>query len=383
MLKEGIPIGRIFGINIRLHYSWFLIFAVVTWALATNYFPVVYPEWSTTTAVITGLITSLLFFISLLAHELMHSIVAQRSGIPVKSITLFVFGGVSQITREPDQAGMEFKIAIAGPLTSVVLGVIFWAIWFLVPARFETVSAVSFWLGWINLSLAAFNLVPGFPLDGGRVLRAIIWWRTKDLRRATRLASNFGRLIGFILIGAGIWFIFTGYWFNGLWLALIGWFLFNSATQSYRQLVLQQSLQGYSASDIMHHDCSMIAPTTTIEKLVNEFMLPQGRRCFLVTEGGKMQGLVTLQEIKKVQRDAWATTEVSKIMQPVDQLAWVKPEEDLNTVMTMLTEKDINQIPVMEKGEVVGMVARDNLLNFINVRSSLGMTEGDTPADKG
>lgn len=381
MLKEGIPIGRIFGIDIRLHYSWFFIFALVTWVLASTTFPAAYPEWSTATAIITGLITSLLFFISLLAHELMHSVVAQRSGIPVKSITLFVFGGVSQITREPDRAGMEFKIALAGPLTSIVLGAIFWLIWFFVPARFDMVSAVSFWLGGVNLALAAFNLVPGFPLDGGRVLRAIIWWRTEDLRKATRLASNIGQFMGFLLIGGGIWFVFAGYWFNGLWLALIGWFLFNSATQSYRQLVLQQSLQGYSASDIMRHDCSMIEPGTSIEKLVNEFMLPQGRRCFLVTEGGKMRGLVTLQEIKKVQRDAWADTEVSRIMQPIDQLAWVKPGEDLNTVLKMLTEKDINQIPVMEKGEVVGMVARDSLLNFINIRSSLGMTEGELPGE--
>ena len=382
MFKEGIPIGRLFGIDIRLHYSWFLIFALVTWGLSIN-FPADYPHWSTFQTVIASLITSLLFFISLLAHELMHSVVAQRSGIPVKSITLFVFGGVSQITREPDQAGMEFKIALAGPLTSIVLGVAFGLVWFFVPERFEAISAVSLWLGAINLTLAIFNLVPGFPLDGGRVLRAVIWWRTKNLRRATRLASNAGQLIGFILIGSGIWLIFTGYWLNGVWLALIGWFLFNSATQSYRQLVLQQSLQGYSAGDIMHHDCSMIESDTSIEKLVNEFMLPQGRRCFLVTEGGKVQGMVTLQEIKNVQRDARAATPVSRVMRPIDRLAWVKPEEDLNTVMNMLTEKDINQIPVMEKGEVVGMVGRDNLLNFISVRSSLGMNEGEAPPEKG
>jgi Zn-dependent protease/predicted transcriptional regulator len=373
MLREGIPIGRLFGISIRLHYSWFIIFALVTWALTTSYFPVVHPHWSTTTAVVTGLITSLLFFASLLAHELMHSIVAQRSGIPVKAITLFVFGGVSQISEEPRQASVEFKVAIAGPLTSIILGGIFWAIWFLVPSRIETLNAVSFWLGWINLSLAAFNLIPGFPLDGGRVLRSIIWWRTKNLRRATRFSSNVGKVVGLLFIFGGIWYVFAGSWFNGLWLALIGWFLTNAAAQSYRQMVMQLALQGYAASDIMHHECLMIPPDITIEKLVNEHLLPLGRRCFLVAIDGKVQGLVTLQDIKAVLRAEWPTKQVSQIMKPIEKLKWVRPDEDLGTVMRVLTEEDINQLPVMQEGNIVGMVARDNLLNFINVRNNLGI----------
>ncbi len=362
MLREGVPIGRLFGISIRLHYSWLIIFTLVTWALATSYFPVVYPDWNMGTSIAIGLITSLLFFASLLAHELMHSIVAQRSGIPVKAITLFVFGGVSQISEEPQRAGIEFKVALAGPLTSIVLGGIFWIIWFLTPGQMEKLNAVSFWLGWINLSLAAFNLIPGFPLDGGRVLRSIIWWRTKNLRRATRISTNIGKVVGLLFIFGGVWYIFTGTWFNGLWLALIGWFLFNAATQSYRQMV-------------MHRECLMIPPELTIENLVNEQLLPTGRRCFLVAVDGKVQGIVTLQEIKSVLRAQWPTTQVGQIMRPLDKLKWVTPEEDLNTVMRIMTEEDINQIPVMHDGNIVGMVARDNLLNFINViniRNNLG-----------
>ncbi len=190
MLKEGIPVGRLFGISIRLHYSWFVIFALVIWALSRDYFPAVYPHWSAAIAVSAGIVTSLLFFISLLAHELMHSLVAQRYGIPVRAITLFIFGGVSQITEEPHDARTEFSIAFVGPLTSIILGGIFWGLWYLLPPAFDVIAAVSFWLGWINILLAVFNLVPGFPLDGGRVLRSIIWWRTGNLRRATRIASR-------------------------------------------------------------------------------------------------------------------------------------------------------------------------------------------------
>ena len=198
MLKEGFPIGRLFGISIRLHYSWFVIFALVIWALSTDYFPVAYPHWSIGISISAGVITSLLFFMSLLAHELMHSLVAQHYGIPVRAITLFVFGGVSQITEEPHEARTEFRIAVAGPLTSIILGGIFWLLWYLLPPALDVVAAVSFWLAWINILLAVFNLVPGFPLDGGRVLRSIIWWRTRNLLRATQIASNIGRAIGFI-----------------------------------------------------------------------------------------------------------------------------------------------------------------------------------------
>lgn len=372
MSRQGIPIGRIFGIPIRLHYSWFIIFALVTWALATSYFPTAYPHWSTATSIAVGFITSLLFFVSVLAHELMHSVVAQRSGIPVKSITLFIFGGVSQITAEPGEAGVEFRMALAGPLTSIILGGAFWAIWYL-SARVETVQAVAFWLGLINLSLAAFNLVPGFPLDGGRVLRSIIWWRTRNLRRATKLASDIGRGISLLLIFGGIYLLFTGNWFNGLWLAFIGWFLGSAAVQSYRQLVLQQTLQGHAVSEIMSRDCSTVPPELTVDKLVNENILPLGRRCFVVAQGDRVQGLVTLQDVKTVPPMERASRKVGQIMKPFDRLKWVTPDEDLASVMRTLSEEDINQLPVVEDGRIVGMVARDNLLNFINVRDKLGL----------
>ncbi len=375
MLKSGVSIGRIFGIPLRLHFSWFFIFALVTWALVASYFPDVYPNWSLMASILTGIITSLLFFGSVLLHELMHSVVAIASGIPVKSITLFIFGGVSQITEEPTKPKIEFKIAIAGPLTSIILGGFFWAIFYFVPESLEYIKAVSFWLSLINLMLGAFNLLPGFPLDGGRVMRALLWWRTGNLRRSTRWASNAGRGISFLFIFGGIWFIFQGpeWWFNGLWLAFIGWFLGNAAVGSYRQLTLQQMLQGHEVNEAMTRSCITIQPNITLDELVSEHILPTGNQCFVVTDRGNIQGLITLKEIKEIPRVKWAAKKVSEVMTPVSELKQVNPNEDLARVMKILTEDEVNQLPVVEDGKIIGMISRENMLAFINLRDKLGM----------
>ena len=368
MLRGGIPVGKLFGISVRLNYSWFIIFVVVTWALATSYFP----NWSLATSIFAGVVTSLLFFSSILAHELMHSLVAQASGIPVKSITLFIFGGVSLITEEPKEPKVELRIALAGPLTSFILGGIFWAIWFMLPDTAEVAKVVAFWLGWINLILAVFNLIPGFPMDGGRVLRAILWWRSRDLRRATKIATNIGQGIGYLFIFGGIWLIFSGFLFNGLWFAFIGWFLGNAAAGSYRQMSLQQVLKDHLTSEIMTRDCLMVPSDTTIEKLVNDYILPSGRHCLVVADSHVL-GLVSLENIKAVPRHQWASYAVKEVMTPFEKLKWVTPNEDLSSVLKILTEQGVNQLPVVEDGNIVGIVARDNLLSFFNVHDKLGV----------
>jgi len=373
MLRGGIPIGKAFGISLRLNYSWFIIFVLVTWALSTSYFPSQYPGWSLSVRIAAGVVTSFLFFGSVLAHELMHSIIAQRNGIPVRSITLFIFGGVSEITEEPNQPRVEFRMAVAGPLTSLIIGGIFWAIWFWLRATNEFVTAIAFWLGWINVFLAGFNLIPGFPLDGGRVLRSILWGRSGNLRDATRTASNIGRGVGYLFIFGGIWLIFLGNWFNGLWLAFIGWFLENAAIGSYRQLALRDMLQGHKVSEIMTRECLTVRPELTIEQLVNEHVLVSGRRCFPVAANSHVLGLVTIHNVKAVPRDQWQTRTVNKAMTPFENLKWVEPDQDLSTVLGIMTEDDINQVPVVENRNIVGMVARDNLLSFVSVRGELGM----------
>jgi Zn-dependent protease/CBS domain-containing protein len=377
MLRGGIPIGKAFGISLRLHYSWFFIFALVTWALAAAYFPSEYPSWSLSARIAAGLITSILFFASVLVHELMHSIVSQRQGVPVQSITLFFLGGVSQITSEPKQPGDEFRMAIVGPLSSLVIGGILLGVYYqwrtVDTFAVQFVTGIAYWLGFINVFLGVFNLIPGFPLDGGRVLRSLIWWRSRNLTSATRIASNVGRAVGFVLIFIGIWFIFTGNWFDGIWLALIGWFLESAAVGSYQQLLMQEMLKGHVVSEVMSTDCAVVPPDMTIDHLVNGNILSSGRRCFPVGSGSEIMGLMTLHNVKEVPRDQWATETVKEAMTPFDKLKWVRPDEELSSVLRILTQDDINQVPVVQDNKIIGMVSRENLLNFVHVRSRLGM----------
>jgi Zn-dependent protease/predicted transcriptional regulator len=356
---------------LRLHYSWFFIFGLIAWALASSYFPDVFPDWSLATYWLIGLATSLLFFASLLLHEMAHSLVAKAAGIPIRSITLFIFGGVSQMAREPETPAVEFRVALAGPLTSLALSAIFWGIWAAARGFNEPLEAVAFWLGWINMVLAGFNLIPGFPLDGGRVLRSILWWRQRDLPRATRMASNVGRAVGYLFIFGGIWLLFAGLWFSGLWLAFVGWFLQSAAAGSYRQVAMQSILQGHTVSEVMTRDCPPIDPNLTVEQLIHDYILTSGRRCFPVVEAGSFLGIMAFQDVKDVSRDQRASTTVRDAMTPLDKLKLVGPNDELSGVLELLTTADVNQVPVIENGRIIGMVGRDAVLSFIQVRGEL------------
>jgi Zn-dependent protease/CBS domain-containing protein len=375
MLRGGIPIGKVFGISLRLHYSWFFIFALITWALAANYFPATQPNWSLTMKIGAGLLTSVLFFGSVLLHELMHSLVALREDIQIESITLFILGGVSQMKGEPKTAKDEFLMAGAGPLSSLVLGGIFFGIYFALrgtatgTAQFGT--AIAYYLGYINILLGVFNLVPGFPLDGGRVLRSLLWWRGRNLQRATRTASTIGRIFGFLFIFAGIWLIFSSNFLSGIWLILIGWFLQSAAAGGYQQTMLQEMLRGHVASEAMSRDCMVVPPDITIERLVNENILTSGRRCFPVISDGRIEGLITMHNIRAVPREQWATRSVREAMTSLGSMKSVGPDDDLNTVMQLMAQNDINQLPVVSEGKVVGIIGRDNIINFVNIRAEL------------
>ena len=310
--------------------------------------------------------------------RLMHSVVAIHEGIPIQGITLFILGGVSEMTDEPKTAKDEFRMAIAGPGFQLGAGRHF--LWDMVCAhvlrnrdQLQFVAGFVCWLGYINLALGVFNLIPGFPLDGGRVFRSILWWRSGKLHRATKIASNIGRAVGFLFILGGIYLVFTGNWLNGIWFALIGWFLESAAAGSYRQLLLQDLLKGHVASEIMTRDCQTVSPDLTIEKLVNENVLASGRRCFPVAEGGRVEGLVTVSDVQRVPRDQWNMKPVRDAMTPLEKLKSVKPDEDLNTVLKTLAQNDINQVPVVQDRNIVGIVARDSILNFINLRAQLAV----------
>jgi len=369
----GIPIGKIFGISIKIHWSWFFIFGLITWNLAAGYFNQGdYESWSVGQRVLVGVIASILFFSSVLAHELAHSLVARREGIPIDSITLFILGGVAHITEEPRRPGIEFRMAIAGPLCSAVLGVIsllaFWA----TTGTSEPVAGTALFLGIANIALAVFNLIPGFPLDGGRVLRSIIWWRSKNLRSATKTASIIGRAVGFGLIFIGIATVLASQRWDGVWYALVGWFLENAAATSYRQLAIRDVLAGHKVSELMYIDCPTTPPSITIEQLVQHYILNTGRRCFPVVHDSTVLGIVTMHDIKLIPRNRWATTTVGEVMTPLEKLKSVRPDDDLSYAMRIMTAGDINQLPVVEGGKVIGMVARDRLLDFIDTRAELG-----------
>ena len=372
---KGIPFGRIFGISLKLNPSWFIIFILVTWALAGSWFPANYPAWPLAEKITAGVITSLLFFASVLAHELMHSVVAQREGITVKSITLFIFGGVSEIAGEPKKPGDEFRMALAGPLTSLVLGAVLYGLSIglkNMTGAGQFVGAISYWLGIINLSLGAFNLIPGFPLDGGRVLRSILWGRSGDLRNSTRIASQVGRVVAYIFIFIGIFLVFTGNWLNGVWLALIGWFLDNAAVGSYRQVQLNDLLAGHKVSEAMTRDCVSVPPGVTADHIISEYALTKGQQCFPVMDGEKLEGMVSFDSLRSVAREARRDKTAQQIMTPLAKLKWVSPSDDLSKVLAIMTEDDAAQVPVVQDNKVVGLISRERLLSFIDLQANLG-----------
>ena len=372
---SGIRIGRILGIPIYLHPSWFIIFALITVSLATQ-FANQHPRWSQAQHWSLGVLTSLLFFASVLFHELSHSVVALHYRIPVVSITLFVFGGVARIGREPSRARQEFNIAVAGPVSSYMLAAGFWLLGHAFPSS-EMLTALAGWLAQINAWLATFNLAPGFPLDGGRILRAVVWGRTGDYTRATRAASRGGQLLAYVMIVAGIWQSLTSNLVGGLWLAFIGWFLLTAAQESYTQVAIRGALEGLRAADIMSQELPAVGRAASLEDYVHE-MLRTGRRCHLVMEDGELQGLMTVHALNRVPREDWAVTSVQAAMVPRAQIRLAAPEEPVLALLERMQSEDINQMPVVADsgspgaGRVVGIVTRDSILRVIRTRTEMG-----------
>jgi Zn-dependent protease/predicted transcriptional regulator len=372
MIGQSIRLTTIRGIGVGLHYSWFIIFFLITFSLTTR-FASEHPHWTTVEHYTVAIATSLLFFISILLHELAHSFVALAKGIPVRTVTLFAFGGVAQIGREPDRPLTEFQIAIAGPIASALLAAGFWVVAYLAGGQVEHLSALAGWLSSINLMLAVFNLVPGFPLDGGRIFRAVLWYFTGNFSKATRIAAGSGQLVGYGLILGGIWTgLITGSWFSGLWLAFIGWFLLNAAQESVLQVSVQSDLSGLVAEDIMTRDCATVSGRMSLAELVQEHILKTGQRCFVVAEGSRLDGLVTLHQIKAVPQSRWTDVSVEEAMTPLAKLRLVGPETPVLEVLQAMKGEDINQVPVAKGGQLVGMLTRDHILRVLSAKMELG-----------
>lgn len=367
-------IGRILGIPIYLHSTWILVFAAITYSLSDQ-FSHEHPAWPVPEAWAVGLLTSVMFFASLVFHELAHSVVAQHYKIRVLSITLFVFGGVARIEHDPSSALQEFNIAVAGPVASGFLCAAFFGLGVVLPSS-EIVQAFSGSLWITNGLLAVFNLLPGFPLDGGRIFRAIIWGATKNFSRATRVAGASGRLIAYALILLGGFAVYKGFIAQGLWSVFIGFFLLNAAQESVAQAAIRETLSGLRASDVMSHEVPTVDRAATLEDYSAE-VLRTGRRCHLVLADDRLVGMMNVHRLNSVPRGEWAVNSVQSVMIPRERILWAAPDEPLLGLLERLLTADVNQMPIVSgsdngAAQIVGMVTRDSILRVIRTRSELG-----------
>lgn len=371
-MKSSWRLMRIAGIDIGIHYTWILIFILLSWSLAQGFFPQLYPGWETITYWITGVVAALLLFGSVLLHELAHSLVARARGMTVNSITLFIFGGVSNLEEEPEKPKIELAISIVGPLTSLALAGIFWGLLQLVGNQQSPLAATFAYLALINAILAGFNLLPGFPLDGGRVLRSIIWDRTGSLVKATNIAATVGRFMGWGLIAFGLFQIFAGNFIGGIWFAFIGWFLSSSADASRREITLRDQLSGVRIKEVMTTNPTGIDPDTNVAELVSNVFRKQHSRAVPVCQNNQVLGIVTVTDVKGLPQEKWEETAVKEIMTR-EPLYSVTPEDDLNNALRLITKHDINQILVLQDDKCAGLVSRSDILSHLQLSQELGL----------
>ncbi len=365
MKKRNIPLGKIFGIPVGLDYTWFLIFALISWSLSTDYFPVEFKGWQQYVYWIVGILTSIMLFVSVLLHELGHSIVALNYKIKVKQISLFIFGGVAEISGEPPKASAEFWIAIAGPLTSFLLAGIFFALQFTVYS-FAPVYALFKYLTYINFVLALFNLIPGFPLDGGRIFRAIVWGITKNFHKATNLSVMVGRFFGFAFIFLGTLQAFGGDLSDGIWIAFIGWFLESAANQQLQQQLLQEHLEGHTVFEAMTNNYAIIPDDSTLQEVMDNHILGIGRRSLFVKKEDKFIGMLTLHCIKSFSQSKWPQTPVTEAMIPDLETQKVDASTQLWNALLKMDKDGVNQLPVMENGDIIGVLSRESIITFFS-----------------
>ena len=389
---SGFRLGKFFGINVQIDWSWLLVFTLVTWSLPST-FRQVHPEWTAFDQLALALVAALLFFLSVLAHEIAHSLVANARRHPVRSITMFLFGGVSNIQKEPTTPWNEFIITIVGPLTSLLLGGLFLLLGaggavlngiratnaMEALSRLGPLNTIFVWLGSVNILLGIFNLIPGFPLDGGRILRSILWGLTHDLVKATRWASWVGQFVAWVLIVAGISMIFgttvpflgRGV-FNGMWIIFMGWFLQNAASQSYRRILVQDVLEGVPVRRMMLTDVPAVPASMTAETLINHHIVGSDNREFIVSEDEEPLGLVTIDDIRKLSPETRHDTPVRDIMTPSQKLEVVAPEANVSEAFDRLQNQDIHELLVMRGNQIVGLLRRKDILRWLELQSHAG-----------
>ena len=375
-MRPSIRLGRLFGIDVGLHYSWFIIALLIFFSLV-GHFQVINPQWGLALAWSMAAITAVLFFGSIVAHELSHAAVARARGMPVKSITLFALGGVANIEKESVDAKSEFWMAIVGPITSAVIGLFFLTVAWIAGWQPSTGTppaplwAGMVWLGYINIALALFNMIPGYPLDGGRVLRSIIWGINRDPVRATKIVAGVGQFISVAFIVIGLLRFFAGADFGGLWLAFIGWFLKDAAVASYTGVEASAMLARVRVGDVMSQDCPTVDGNLNLRTFAEDYLMRTGRRCFVVLQNGRYIGLVTINELKQIEPDRRPFTTVAQIAIPLERVRTVSPDTPLNRALELMISGDLNQMPVISNGELVGVISRSQVLQYLQTRAEL------------
>ncbi|HLG78008.1 MAG TPA: site-2 protease family protein [Ktedonobacteraceae bacterium] len=368
-------IGSLAGIDIYVNFSWLIILVLLTVSLATGWYPSAFPGQSSGIYLLLGLIAALLLFLSVLLHELAHSLVARSRGLPVKNIVLFIFGGVSNIEQEPKSPGVEFFMALVGPVVSLLIALVCYLLWLPIRGDRSAVAGTLLYLAAANGLLGLFNLIPGFPLDGGRVLRSIVWKISGNQTTATRVATVVGQIIAYLFILAGIWQFFTGNVLDGIWIGFIGWFMLSAAQSARVQSAIDEAFSGVTVAQVMNTNPMTVPANISLQRLVHEYFLPQGLRSALVMQGDQLAGLITLSDIRHVPQDQWAQTPVGFAMVPVERLHVATPQQSLKDVLSLMTGKDVNQLPVVEDGRLVGVLTREAIIRTLEIRRSLGLNQ--------
>ncbi len=371
-MGKSFRLMQIRGIPVEIHISWLLIFLLFSISLAQSFFPLMVEGLSASVYWTAGIITTLLIFASVLTHELGHSFIAINEGIPIKKITLFVFGGIAQMEAEPSSPKSEFKVTAAGPLTSLAIALFTGALYYTAMAPGQITGEAVFFVARVNLIMAVFNLIPAFPLDGGRLFRSIVWFFSKNILKATRIAVILGSVFSFIAMGLGIVIIFYQENIFGIWLIFLGWMLYQAGQSSYSQLVFKETFSGMKVSEVMSTNLETISPDATLEELADSFLhFKYG--AFPVVYGSTTHGLVTLQNMKEVPREKWAFTTVAHILTPLKDTMVIRPNRDAADVMLKMATQDVGRALVMdESGELVGLLSRTDMMRFIQMHMILG-----------
>lgn len=372
-MKGTISLGRIYGIEIEINASWLVVFALITYSLATSNFPQNYPKWPVVFMWSFAGLIAVMLLVSILLHELCHSLVSKRLGINVKRITLFIFGGMAEIEKEPDRPAKEFKIALAGPAMSLFLFFLFW-----LSAMLSTILGIPeyiivffSYIAGINLTLAIFNLIPAFPMDGGRVLRALIWQITHNLQKATKITTGIGRIFGYLLSLIGILYIVYGVFLNGIWLVFIGFFIGQSAKSSYQSLMITDLLGKTSVRKFMTEEVVSVDEQLSIKELVELYFLKYKFVMFPVKRQDEIVGIVNISSIQDLSPDSWKSITVKEVMLPLTDDMIALPEETVADVLNKLFGNEAGRVLVMEQNRLIGIVTRTDVLNYLRIHSQL------------